>query len=282
MQTPARTTAGLPRRGAAETARATGVPPDVDDRSPGLVIAVPGAATAPGAGLGYRIADMIPEQYGNLPVRAAFLAGDTDRLHDVLTTDSGTETSGPARVVVPLIADPRPDVLDTVDADIRRSEVPCAVGGALAPDPLLAAVLHGKLVERGLAPRRIQVLNVSVRLDGFVLGFLGGDEARETATMTATLLAARLSSQGLAAPLDDPDELRDTIARLAACGSTAPVLVPGVLDSDPLDTRIAASAEYLGVRHTDPIGAHPSITELVMHRYLVALDRLGPTTAPVG
>ncbi|WP_326795804.1 sirohydrochlorin chelatase [Streptomyces sp. NBC_01808] len=140
------------------------------------------------------------------------------------------------------------------------------IAAPLGPHPLLAAALAGRLAEAGW------------RGDGVVLAAAGSRAAPAAAdsAATAALLADRLGVPVLpayasAAAPTVAEAARTLAARGCrrigvACCFTAPGLFAA---------RTAADARALGMTVAAPLGAHPALARLVLHRYDEELSRPG-------
>ncbi|MFJ2769722.1 sirohydrochlorin chelatase [Streptomyces sp. NPDC087300] len=193
-------------------------------------------------------------------------------LNEPLLTDTlAAQPPGPA-VLVPLLLGRGQHVKrDLPGAAARAPHLDCRVAAPLGPHPLLVDALHARLADAGwpdgagAAERR--------RL-GVVLAAAGSrdpESAADTET-TAVLLAERLGVPVLSA----------YAAPTAACART----VPQALDALAAEGRHrAAVAAYFtapgrfaaqAAAHAPwiaaaPLGAHPALARLVLHRY----DRAG-------
>lgn len=132
------------------------------------------------------------------------------------------------------------------------------VAAPLGPHPLLAEALAGRLAEAGW------------RGDGVVLAAAGSRAARSAADTgaTAALLAARLGVPVLPAYASAAAPTVAEAARTLAAGGCRRIGVaccftaPGLFAS-----RTAADARALGLAAAAPLGAHPALARLVLHRY---------------
>lgn len=144
------------------------------------------------------------------------------------------------------------------------------IAAPLGPHPLLAEALAARLAEAGWRHG-----------DGVVLTAAGSRAARSAADTeaTAALLAARLGvpvvpAYASAAAPTVAEAVRALGARGCrrvgvACCFTAPGLFA---------RRTAATARALGVPVAAPLGAHPALARLVLHRYDERLTALGSPT----
>lgn len=132
------------------------------------------------------------------------------------------------------------------------------VAAPLGPHPLLAEALAGRLAEAGW------------RGDGVVLAAAGSRAARSAADTgaTAALLAARLGVPVLPAYASAAAPTVAEAARTLAArgcrriGVACCFTAPGLFAS-----RTAADARALGLAAAAPLGAHPALARLVLHRY---------------
>lgn len=132
------------------------------------------------------------------------------------------------------------------------------VAAPLGPHPLLAEALAGRLAAAGW------------RGDGVVLAAAGSRAARSAADTgaTAALLAARLGVPVLPAYASAAAPTVAEAARTLAArgcrriGVACCFTAPGLFAS-----RTAADARALGLAVAAPLGAHPALARLVLHRY---------------
>ncbi|WP_225794350.1 sirohydrochlorin chelatase [Streptomyces aculeolatus] len=132
------------------------------------------------------------------------------------------------------------------------------VAAPLGPHPLLAEALAGRLAAAGW------------RGDGVVLAAAGSRAARSAADTgaTAALLAARLGVPVLPAYASAAAPTVAEAARTLAArgcrriGVACCFTAPGLFAS-----RTAADARALGLAAAAPLGAHPALARLVLHRY---------------
>ncbi|WP_407564825.1 sirohydrochlorin chelatase [Streptomyces sp. 184] len=206
-------------------------------------------------GRGHHVTEDIPEA-----VRVATARPGTPDVRDrpapaAERTGLGTATDRPA------IGHPAPAPAPPLSA---------RVAAPLGPHPLLADALADRLTEAGWRGG-----------DGVVLAAAGSRASRSAADTeaTAALLAARLGVPVLpayasAAAPTVAEAARTLAARGCrrvgvACCFTAPGLFA---------RRTAATARGLGLPVAAPLGAHPALARLVLHRYDEQLAVLGTPT----
>ncbi|AUH43103.1 CbiX/SirB N-terminal domain-containing protein [Streptomyces sp. CMB-StM0423] len=180
--------------------------------------------------------------------------------HGPGTRTAGTRGSGIPGSGTPARADPTTPQGPTAGGrpGPRAPALAARVAAPLGPHPLLAAALAGRLAEAGW------------RGDGVVLAAAGSRAAPAAAdtAATAALLAGRLGVPVLpayasAAAPTVAEAARALAARGCrrigvACCFTAPGLFAH---------RTAADARALGLTFAAPLGAHPALARLVLHRY---------------
>ncbi|MEU9651196.1 sirohydrochlorin chelatase [Streptomyces sp. NPDC048110] len=190
-----------------------------------------------------------------LPVRLGHIELNEPLLPDTLAALGGGEA-----VLVPLLLGRgyhvKRDIPDMAAASPARTRVAAPLG----PHPLLVDALHARLKEAGWptrpAPDHAVVLASAGSRD---------PESRADTSRTAALLAARLGvpvvpAYASAATPTVPDAVRALTARghrriaLASC-FTAP---------GRFATQCAAAAPWIT---SAPLGTHPSMARLLLHRY---------------
>ncbi|MEQ6023200.1 sirohydrochlorin chelatase [Streptomyces salinarius] len=190
-----------------------------------------------------------------LPVRLGHIELNEPLLPDTLAALGGGEA-----VLVPLLLGRgyhvKRDIPDMAAASPARTRVAAPLG----PHPLLVDALHARLTEAGWptrpAPDHAVVLASAGSRD---------PESRADTSRTAALLAARLGvpvvpAYASAATPTVPDAVRALTARgyrrvaVASC-FTAP---------GRFATQCAAAAPWIA---SAPLGTHPSMARLLLHRY---------------
>lgn len=242
------------------------VPPE----APGLVIAVPGAATTAGGELAAAIIADASASCPGIPVRTGYLAGGDDRLQTVLR-DMHDRGGRPA-VVVPLLTGPDSAITEAIGAIAARAGFPALVSGPLGPHPLLAEALHARLAEAGLAhATRAGRVSIVAEADGILVGAAGAD-AVQAAGVVAVLLASRLAIPVASAALTDADSLREALGRLGAAKVAHVALAPCVVGPEIGPGVLERLTAATGMAAAQPIGAHAAIGKLIAMRYGAALE----------
>jgi len=217
------------------------------------VLAAPGSAS----GVAAEIAAVVRMDNPQIEVRLTAV----DTLTESLPADRQA-------VVVPLVTWDDPIVLAEINKAVAASGSGATVTEALGPHPLLAEALHLRLAEAGLARAdRIRMMSMVTAADGVILATRTVDESAE---VTSVLLASRLAVPVVAAPIDDPRRLAAAAASLRGMGSHRPALSPCVLEMD--GGELAKAAADAGAEPAAPLGAHPSVAQLAVLRYVEALE----------
>jgi hypothetical protein len=261
-----------PRAGRHRSPHRLTVPSD----APALVLAVPGASSAASDELTGEIAAAAELSCPGVDVRIGFLAGNVQRLEDALTFPAGTEPgAAPLAVIVPLLAGPHPDFDAALDRAVSHTLAPVMLASHLGPHPLLAAALHTRLAEAGLAREgRATGLSIVTSTNGVLVLADRGDEAAQAAGVTAVLLAARLAVPTAAASLGDPGSVDSALARLREAGVSRPAIAPCVIGPETPPHEIEMIRAGLDTPCAQPLAAHPAIAQLVAIRYGAALASL--------
>ncbi|MFB7409495.1 sirohydrochlorin chelatase [Streptomyces sp. NPDC056202] len=208
-----------------------------------------------------RVGDLRP----GLDVRLAHIELNTPLL-DAALAELAAE--GREAVLVPLLLAPGYHVTHDLPAALAAAPgLRARVAGPLGAHPLLVEGLADRLAQAGWTPE-----DGASRAAGVVLASAGSRDPRSGAELRriATLLGERLggvpvvAAYASAAAPTVPDAVRALAARgrhrvaVASC-FTAPGLFA---------TRAAAHAPWIA---SAPLGAHPALARLVLHRYDAAL-----------
>jgi len=229
------------------------------------VLAVPGDSPD----VADEIASLTRAARAELDVRYAPL-GD-ERFAETLRGLPGDRSA----VVVPLITGPHPRAYHDITAGIEETGVTAVVTEPLGPHPLLAEALHVRLADAGLARAdRIRQFSIGAAVDGVIVVAVGGTEAAREADMTAVLLAARLAVPVIAAAVDGPPTVADSVARLRESGAQRLAVAPYVIGPELDHEQLAKLAAEAGLGCGAPLGAHSSVIRLINLRYEVAMESM--------
>ncbi|MEV8623151.1 sirohydrochlorin chelatase [Streptomyces sp. NPDC051079] len=213
------------------------------------------------------LVDRVRELRPGLDVRLAHIELNAPLLPDALA-DVRAAASVPGAVLVPLLFAPGHHVKHDLPAAAALAPG-TRVAAPLGPHPLLVEALADRLAEAGWTAR-----DGASRATGVVLAAAGSRDPESGAgtRRLAALLGERLGGVPVVAAYASataptvPEALRALAARgrhrvaVASC-FTAPGLFA---------TRAAAHAPWIA---SAPLGAHPALAWLVLHRYEQALSR---------
>ncbi len=198
------------------------------------------------------IAAAVAEHVG--AVRTAFVDVLGPNPREVLA-DSAT----PA-IVVPAFLASGYHVNTDLPARVAESGHPSVtITPALGPDPVLAAIMHGRLLEVGWSPG-----------DAVVMAAAGSSDpaARAELVQAAELLAELVGEVHLGFVATGAPGVADLVAHINRAGRrvfiASYLLAPGVFH-----TKLGQCGAHAV---TEPLGAHPDLVALLAHRF----------TAPVG
>lgn len=204
-----------------------------------------------------------------LPVRLGHIEIDEPLLPDTLAALRGEA------VLVPLLLSRGYHVkqdLPAMAAAARRAgagrRLTLRIARPLGPHPLLAEALHTRLAEAGWRTPALAGAGVVLA----AAGSRDPDSALDTAR-TAALLSHRLggvpvlpgyaSANGPTAPT-----VAEAVRALAAHGRTRPAVASCFVAPGRFAAQCAAAAPGTAA---DPLGDHPALARLVLHRYTEAL-----------
>ncbi|MDV5144113.1 hypothetical protein R1T08_07545 [Streptomyces sp. SBC-4] len=275
-------------------------PAAAPEGAPALVLAVPGAPSAAIRSLAEEVVSIARSELPGLEAVIGFLDGDDTEfpaLATVLTAVDALRTqryqlavaagrevaapTGPAAVVVPLLAGPDSALMRQVRQAVMDSGNTAELTEVLGPHPLLAEALHVRLSEAGLARAdRARLFTVATAADGIILATVGGEEAVQAAGITGMLLAARLAVPVMAAALDQEGSIASIAEQLRGSGSAQLALAPYLIGPELAEGLLDEASKEAGCAAAEPLGAYPAIGKLVLSQYTSALGI--PSQQPQG
>ncbi|WP_179474956.1 sirohydrochlorin chelatase [Mycolicibacterium vinylchloridicum] len=213
-----------------------------------LVLVAHGTRNPLGLNTITEIAAAVAEHVG--PVRTAFVDVLGPNPREVLEN-----TVGPA-VVVPAFLASGYHVNADLPARVAESgHRDVTVTPALGPDPVLARIMLGRLLEAGWSPG-----------DPVVMAAAGSSDpaARAELTEAAGLLAELVGEVHLGFVATGAPTVADIVGRLATAGRrvfiASYLLAPGVFH-----TKLGRCGAHAV---TEPLGAHPDLVALLAHRFM--------------
>ncbi|MER7951262.1 hypothetical protein ABTY59_28095 [Streptomyces sp. NPDC096079] len=266
-------------------------PAAAPEGAPALVLAVPGAPSAAIRSLAEEVVSIARSELPGLEAAIGFLEGDDTEyasLATVLTAAAtlrteryelalaagreATAPTGPAAVVVPLLAGPDSAQMRQVRQALMDGGNTAELTDVLGPHPLLAEALHVRLSEAGLARAdRARLFTVATAADGIILATVGGEEAVQAAGITGMLLAARLAVPVMAAALDQEGSIASVAEQLRAAGAEQLALAPYLIGPELAEGLLDEASKEAGCAAAEPLGAYPAIGKLVLSQYTAAL-----------
>ncbi|MFD5077805.1 sirohydrochlorin chelatase [Streptomyces sp. NPDC058371] len=217
------------------------------------------------------LVERIRELRPHLTVRLGHIELNEPLLPDTLAS------AGPGEaVLVPLLLSRGHHVKhDIPEAAAAAPDVRTRVAAPLGPHPLLVETLYARLVEAGW---RTRMSDAARRSSGVVLAAAGSrdPDAGVDTRRTAQLLAERLGvpvvpAYASAATPNVPAALR----ALAARGRHRNAVASYFTAPGRFATECAAAAPWIAAA---PLGAHPAMARLVLHRYDQALATPEPAS----
>ncbi|MEW1901362.1 MULTISPECIES: hypothetical protein [unclassified Streptomyces] len=266
-------------------------PAAAPEGAPALVLAVPGVPSAAIRSLAEEVVSIARSELPGLEAAIGFLEGDDAEfpsLANVLTAVESLRTqryelalaagrevtapTGPAAVVVPLLAGPDSAQTRRVRQAVMDGGNTAELTDVLGPHPLLAEALHVRLSEAGLARAdRARLFTVTTAADGIILATVGGEEAVQAAGITGMLLAARLAVPVIAAALDQEGSIASVAEQLRAAGSEQLALAPYLIGPELAEGLLDEASKEAGCAAAEPLGAYPAIGKLVLSQYSAVL-----------
>lgn len=249
------------------------LPPD----PPALVLGIPGVPDAASeeltAGIVDEIAELAASSRQRLQVRCAYSGAREDVASAVADIGESDHAEAPDAILVPLLANPHPDVQTALQQEVSAVDKTVAVAEPLAPHPLVAGILQQRLADSGLARSdRPRLLSVSTSADGIIIAAHGGTHAIHAADATSVLLASRLTVPAAPAALDGSPDIGSAAVQLRDAGASRLAVAPLIVGPEVESGHLAEAAASVGANHCAPLGAHPDVAKLVMLSYGAALD----------
>lgn len=186
------------------------------------------------------------------------------------------EDGADGAVLVPLLLSRGYHVKRDIPEMAARARVRTRVAAPLGPHPLLVETLHTRLVEAGW---RTDMTDAERRTSAVVLAAAGSrdpDSAVDT-RRTAHLLAHRLGVPVIPAYASTATPTVDTAIRaLAARGRDRVAIASYFTAPGRFATECARAAPWTA---SAPLGTHPAMADLLLHRYDQALEAGGKSNA---
>ncbi|MFJ6406184.1 sirohydrochlorin chelatase [Streptomyces hydrogenans] len=208
-----------------------------------------------------RLVDRVRELRPGLDVRLAHIELNAPLLD---TTLEGLAAEGREAVLVPLLFAPGHHVTHDLPAALAAvPDLPARVAEPLGAHPLLVEALADRLAEAGWTPA-----DSASRATGVVLASAGSRDPRSAAVLRriAAALAERLGGVPVVAAYASAaaPTVPEAVAALTARGRHRIAVASCFTAPGLFAARAAAHAPWIAA---DPLGAHPALARLVLHRY---------------
>lgn len=285
-QPPRQSSAGFPVRQPTTRLAAPGgrhrraVPASLPEGSPALILAVPTGSDDGLTGAAAELATIIGLDNPAVEVRLAKVSrpgrNDAAGIRAVLADTAAKRPAGAtAAVVVPLLATPHRPTTAAIHDAIATSGANALIAEIFNTNALLAEALHIRLADAGLARAdRVRMFSITTSADGIIVATVGGPEAVGSASVTAVLLAARLTLPVLPASLDSSPSIEEGASRLHAMGVTRVAIAPCFIGPEADPGSIEGAAASIGAKCAAPLGAHGNIVKLITQTFGQTLARL--------
>ncbi|MDT0266875.1 sirohydrochlorin chelatase [Streptomyces sp. DSM 44915] len=236
------------------------------DRSLPTLVAVAHGSPDPRAEPAVRaLARLVRALRPSVPVELAHLDNDRPRLADTLARLRGSA------VLVPLLFSRGFHVKHDIPGALApvADRLRATVAGSLGPHPLLAEALHSRLVEAGYRPGSAVVLAAAGSSD---------PESAAGTAYTAAMLSTRLGGVPVlpAYASAATPTVPDAVAALRAQGHREVALASCFTAPGQFAERCARAAPGVVAA---PLGSHPALARLVLHRYDQARRAANPAAA---
>ncbi|APY88453.1 sirohydrochlorin cobaltochelatase [Streptomyces alfalfae] len=234
------------------------------ERRPTLVLVAHGSRDPRALATVTALAERVREQRPGLAVRLGHI-----ELNEPLLTDTLAAHASGRAVLAPLLLGRGLHVKRDIPAAVAAApHLDVRATAPLGPHALLAEALHTRLVEAGWPPRPLGT--AARRCHAVVLAAAG---SRDPESAADTEAAAGLLAERLGVPVAPA-----YAAPTAACARTVPEAVAALAERGRTRTAVAAyftapgrfaaqSADAAPWIAAAPLGAHPALARLVLHRY---------------
>ncbi|MCL6667303.1 MULTISPECIES: sirohydrochlorin chelatase [Streptomyces] len=234
---------------------------------PALVVVAHGSRDPRALSTVRALLERVRERRPGLPVHLGHI-----ELNEPLLPDTLAGLGGRQAVLVPLLLSRGYHIKRDIPEMAAASDVHARVAGALGPHPLLVDALYARLVEAGWRTRTDEETR---RASAVVLAAAGSrdPESRVDTGRTAELLAERLGVPVVPAyATTSAPTVPDAIRALAARGRHRVAVASYFTAPGRFATECAEAAPWIA---SAPLGTHPAMAELLLHRYDNAVKGAG-------
>ncbi|MFI1163339.1 sirohydrochlorin chelatase [Streptomyces sp. NPDC020801] len=239
---------------------------------PALVLVAHGSRDPRALSTVRALMERVRERRPALPVHLGHI-----ELNEPLLPDTLTGLGVCAAVLVPLLLSPGHHVKQDIPEMAAAVAAHTRVAAPLGPHPLLVETLYDRLVEAGWPARP----DAATRRAGAVVLAAAGSRDPDSAAgtrRTARRLADRLGVPVVPAYASAATPtVQDALRALAARGRHRVAVASCFTAPGRFATQCAAAAPWIA---SAPLGAHPAMARLVLHRYDQALAAPGAAGEP--
>jgi sirohydrochlorin ferrochelatase len=226
---------------------------------PALVVVAHGSRDPRALSTVRALLDKVREQRPGLPVHLGHIELNEPLLPDTLAA-LGTDEA----VLVPLLLSRGYHIKRDIPEMAAESRVRARVAGALGPHPLIVDALYARLVEAGWRTRMDEPTR---RRSAVVLAAAGSrdPESKLDTNRTAQLLSERLGVPVVPAyATTAAPTVPNAIQALTTRGRDRVAVASYFTAPGRFATECAEAAPWIA---SAPLGTHPSMAELLLHRY---------------
>ncbi|UUU21963.1 sirohydrochlorin chelatase [Streptomyces sp. DSM 40750] len=230
---------------------------------PALVLVAHGSRDPRALATVRTLMDRVREQRPGLAVHLGHIELNEPLLPDTLAALGDREA-----VLVPLLLSRGYHIKQDIPEMAAAAEARTRLAAPLGPHPLLVETLHTRLVEAGW---RTRMDDATRRTSAVVLAAAGSrdPESKVDTGRTAHLLAERLGVPVVPAyATTAAPDVPDTVRALTARGRTRIAIASYFTAPGRFATECAEAAPWIA---SAPLGTHPAMASLVLHRYDQAL-----------
>ncbi|MEU9173794.1 sirohydrochlorin chelatase [Streptomyces sp. NPDC048420] len=230
---------------------------------PALVLVAHGSRDPRTLNTVHKLLDQVREQRPDVPVRLGHIELNEPLLPDTLASLGTAEA-----VLVPLLLSRGYHVKRDIPEMAAAAQARTRVAAPLGPHPLLVDTLHARLVEAGW---RTRMDDETRRTSAVVLAAAGSrdPESAIDTRRTAQLLSDRLGVPVVPAYASAATPTVETAIRALAARGRERVAVASYFTAPGLfATQCAEKAPWIA---SAPLGTHPAMADLILHRYNQAL-----------
>lgn len=226
---------------------------------PALVVVAHGSRDPRALSTVRTLLDKVRDLRPGLPVHLGHIELNEPLLPDTLASLGDSEA-----ILVPLLLSRGYHVKRDIPEMAAATRVRARVAAPLGPHPLLVETLYSRLIEAGWRTR----MNEATRRESAVV--LAAAGSRDPASKVDTGRTAQLLSERLGVPVvpayatTAAPTVPDAIRALAASGRTRVAVASYFTAPGRFATESAEAAQWIA---SAPLGTHPAMARLLLHRY---------------